>query len=155
MDWSFDPISKKNLLAILDDKSRFIVFAGLFDSANAENSAKGLQEAISNYGKPKELLTDNGSHFKNLHKKVPNKELSEVEQKYGIKHIFARAYHPQTNGKIERLFGSYKIEFPLMQHPNVKGCLSWMNYYNNERIHQSLDYETPASVFSNCQANTG
>jgi putative transposase len=148
IDWSNDPVSKKKLLAIEDDKSRFIVFAGLFDEATAENSALGLQTAIDQYGAPKEIVSDNGSHFKKPHsKKVVVKPVREVEEKYGVKHIFIRAYYPQSNGKIERLFGSYKMEFPRMNHPKVYDCLSWMNYYNFERIHQSLGYETPAHVY--------
>jgi len=46
IDWSIDPSSGKHLLAIIDDKSRFIVYVGLFDSPNAENSALGLKIAI-------------------------------------------------------------------------------------------------------------
>lgn len=89
-------------------------------------------------------MTDNGSHFKNINKKVPNKPLEELEKKYGIKHVFIRAGYPQSNGKIERLFGSYKGEFPRMQHPKVTDCMSWIHYYNFERLHQSLEYDTPA-----------
>ena len=33
IDWSIDSLTKKKLLAIIDDKSRFIVFAGLFENA--------------------------------------------------------------------------------------------------------------------------
>ena len=155
MDWSIDPLSKKYLLVIIDDRSRFVVFAGLFHSASAENSAYGLQEAILKYGSPKEMVSDNGSHFKNIHRKTVNQLLGEVEKKYGIKHIFIRAGHPQSNGKVERLFGSYKIEFPRMNYPPVTDCMTWMTYYNEERPHQSLQYDTPASVYLACQANTG
>ncbi len=148
IDWSIDPLTKKKLLAIIDDKSRFIVFAGLFDQATAENSAVGLQKAIDTYGAPKELVSDNGTHFKKAHsKKTPNKEMRKVEEKYGIKHIFIRAYYPQSNGKIERWFGSYKGEFPLMNYEKVTDCMSWVQFYNFERIHQSLGYETPAHVY--------
>ncbi len=148
IDWSIDPLSKKYLLAIIDDKSRFIVFAGLFDSASAENSALGLQKAIDKYGAPKELVSDNGSHFKNVHtKKVPCEPMKLIEEKYAIKHIFIRAYHPQSNGKIERWFGSYKNEFPYMHHPDVKDLYTWVVYYNYERIHMSLNYDTPAYVY--------
>jgi putative transposase len=148
MDWSVDPLSKKPLLAIIDDKSRFIVFAGLFESANAENSAIGLRKAIAAYGAPKELVTDNGSHFKNVHtKKTPCEELQAVEKKHDIKHIFIRAHYPQSNGKIERWFGSYKGEFPIMQDPEVTDCMTWVHYYNYGRIHQSLDYKTPAEIY--------
>jgi putative transposase len=148
IDWSKDPLSKKELLAIIDDKSRFIVFAGLFDSASAENSALGLQLAINKYGSPKELVSDNGSHFKNLQrKKTPCGPMKKIEEKYNIKHIFIRAHYPQSNGKIERWFGSYKGEFPLMEHPEVYDFITWVHYYNFERIHQSLNYETPAHIY--------
>ena len=148
IDWSIDPLTKKKLLAIIDDKSRFIVFAGLFAEATAENSAVGLQKAIEKWGTPKEMVSDNGSHFKQPHsKKTVVKPLRKVEEKYDVKHIFIRPYHPQSNGKIERWFGSYKGEFPRMNYEKVFDCLSWVEYYNYERIHQSLGYETPAHVY--------
>lgn len=153
MDWSIDPLTKRNLLAILDDKSRFIVFAGLFDSANAENTCIGLDKAIRTYGAPRELVTDNGGHFKNVHNKKPCAPLERLEKQYGIKHIFIRAGHPQSNGKIERMFGSYKMEYPRMNHPDVTDCLTWVHFYNFERLHQSLDYKTPAQVFLGCKPN--
>jgi len=153
-DWSQDPHSGKKLLVYQDDKSRFIVYAGLFDEATAENSAIGLQKAIDVYGAPKQIVSDNGSHFKKPHSKgVVVSPLREVEEKYGIQHIFIRPYHPQSNGKIERMFGSYKMEFPRMEHPKVHDCLSWMHYHNVERIHQSLGYETPAEVYLKCKDN--
>lgn len=148
IDWSIDPLSKKKLFAILDDRSRFIVYAGLFSEATAENSAIGLQKAIDTYGAPKEVVSDNGSHFKKPHsKRVVAQPLREVEEKYAIKHIFIKAYHPQSNGKIERFFGSYKGEFPRMNYDKVYDCLSYIHFYNFERIHQSLDYETPAGIY--------
>jgi len=147
IDWSVDPLTKKNLFAAIDDKSRFIVYAGLFDSANAENTAFALQKAISKHGAPKEIVSDNGAHFKDIPNKKVNKELTIIEKKYNIKHIFIRPGYPQSNGKIERWFGSYKMEFPRMNYDKVKDCLSWTKYYNFERIHMSLDYETPAHVY--------
>ena len=148
MDWSHDPLSKKQLLAIIDDKSRFIVYAGLFESASAEHTALGLKKAILTYGNPKEIVTDNGSHFKNMHtKKVPCEPVKIIEEEYGIKHIFIRAHHPQSNGKIERWFGSYKNEFKVMNHPKVYDMYTYVTFYNFERIHQSLGYETPAQVY--------
>jgi transposase len=148
IDWSIDPLTKKKLLAIIDDKSRFIVYVGLFNEATAENSAIGLQKAISTYGSPKELVSDNGLHFKKSHKeKIACAPLKKVEEKYAIKHIFIRPYYPQSNGKIERWFGSYKGEFPLMEHPKVKDMYTWAHYYNFERIHQSLNYDTPAQKY--------
>jgi transposase len=156
IDWSIDPLTKKKLIAIIDDKSRFIVYANLFNSATAENSAIALQSAIDTFGAPKELVSDNGLHFKKSHKeKIPCKPLKEVEEKYGIKHIFIRPYYPQSNGKIERWFGSYKMEFKRMNHPKVHDCLTWVHFYNFERLHQSLDYDTPAQRYLDCNPNSG
>jgi len=156
IDWSIDPISKKKLLAIIDDRSRFIVYAGLFDEATAENSALGLQKAIDTYGAPKELVSDNGLHFKHSHdKKIAVKPLLLVEEKYGVKHIFIRPYYPQSNGKIERWFGSYKGELPLMGRKDVYDCATYVKFYNFERIHQSLDYDTPAQIYLCCEPNAG
>lgn len=147
IDWSIDPLTKKHLFAAIDDKSRFIVYAGLFDSADAKNTVIGLSVAIRRYGIPKEIVSDNGAHFKDIPNNQVNKELKELEDKHGIKHVFIRPGYPQSNGKIERWFGSYKIEFPRMNYDKVTDCLSWVTYYNYERLHQSLDYETPAHVY--------
>ncbi len=156
IDWSIDPVSGKKLLAIIDDRSRFIVYAGLFDEATAENSAFGLEQAIITYGAPKELVSDNGSHFKHSpDQKIAVKPLRLVEEKYGVKHIFIRPYYPQSNGKIERWFGSYKGELPLMGRKDVYDCLTYVKFYNFERIHQSLNYDTPAQIYLGCEANTG
>ena len=87
-------------------------------------------------------------HFKKSHKeKIPCKPLKELEEKYSIKHVFIRPYYLQSNGKIERWFGSYKGEFPRMNYDKVTDMYSWVQYYNFERIHQSLGYETPAHVY--------
>ena len=61
----------------------------------------------------------------------------------GIKHIVARAHHPQTNGKIERWFGTYKREF----NDRFKDIDEYVRFYNYERPHQRLEYKTPAEIF--------
>lgn len=65
----------------------------------------------------------------------------------GIKHIVGRAHHPQTNGKIERWFGTYKREF----NERFKNIDEYVEFYNNERPHQRLGYKTPAEVFKKSQ----
>ena len=40
------------------------------------------------------MLTDNGSEFK-------NKEMQEVCETLGLKHIFSPVYTPQSNGRLE------------------------------------------------------
>ena len=43
---------------------------------------------------PRALITDGGTHF-------CNKLVDNVLRKYGVRHLIALAYHPQTNGQAE------------------------------------------------------
>ena len=63
----------------------------------------------------------------------------------GIELINSRPYHPQTNGKLERLHQS--IENEIWHHESMSG---YVRYYNEERLHGSLDIdncETPLLAF--------
>ena len=62
----------------------------------------------------------------------------------GIKHYLARVNRPQTNGKAERFFLSYKTEFITETFTNVK---DYVRHYNEERPHMSLLYKTPKQVW--------
>ena len=53
-----------------------------------------------------------------------------------IELINTRPYHPKTNGKIERLFRTIEEELY-----NYKSMEEYIEYYNNERLHFSLDIE--------------
>ena len=102
------------LIAYLDDASRFIVGYGLFAEATSERAIEVLKEAIKRYGRPASILTDRGTQFYK----------SEAEERGGltvfegflieneIRHVLGRVSHPQTNGKVERFFGTVKIKLP-------------------------------------------
>ena len=48
----------------------------------------------SQFGTPRALITDNGTHF-------CNKVIDKVLKKYGVHHRTSLAYHPQSNGQAE------------------------------------------------------
>ena len=78
-------------------------------------------------------------------------ELSEYLQENGMTHTRGRPYHPQTQGKIERWHRSMKNQI-LLNNYYLPGELQeqlqhFVNYYNHERYHESLDNLTPADVF--------
>ena len=49
---------------------------------------------FSQFGTPRALITDNGTHF-------CNKMIDKVLQKYGVRHRTSLAYHPYSNGQAE------------------------------------------------------
>jgi len=54
----------------------------------------------------------------------------------------ARRRHPQTNGKMEKWFDTMKKRLP--KHEGLQDFVKW---YNEERIHHALAYETPEKVY--------
>lgn len=145
-DWTNCPITNKQLIAFIDDHSRYIMGYGLYDNATTENVLNCLYRILFEYGIPYAIITDRGSCFyankldKNGEAKCKFQEALEYLE---IQHIVARAHHPQTNGKIERWFGTYKREF----NKRFKNIDEYVDYYNNKRPHQRLGYKTPAEVF--------
>lgn len=145
-DWSYDPFSGKQLTVYIDDRTRLVTGYGLFDNATAENSVSLLYGSIAEYGKPRAVMTDHGSQFYANHPNAQqeNTEFRKVLDILGIKHYLARVNRPQTNGKVERFFLSYKTEFTTGTFTNVK---DYVQHYNEKRLHMSLNYRTPKEVW--------
>jgi len=145
-DWTHCPITGKDFIAFIDDHSRFIVGYGLYNGATTENTLYCLYNIIAKYGVSYAIITDRGAHFyaNKMGKKKKGKcKFQIILEEMGIQHIVGRAHHPQTNGKIERWFGTYKREF----NDRFKSVDEYVHFYNYERPHQRLNYETPADVF--------
>ena len=132
-DWTQCPFTGAYLIAFIDDHSRFIVHAEYFANASTENTLIAFALAIKKYGKPDAILTDNGVQFH------AHGEFEEFCEKHEIHHILGRVHHPQTNGKIERWFGTYKQEFKEGEDT----LDSFVKFYNEERLHQGINYATP------------
>lgn len=70
----------------------------------------------------------------------------------GVTHTRGKRYHPQTQGKIERYHRSIKNVINL-QHYYLPSELEqeierFVEHYNNQRYHESLDNLTPADVYN-------
>ena len=65
------------------------------------NVVSKIKMYIMNFGKCKIFQTDNGTEFKNA-------ELKTFLENEGIKHVFSRPYHPQSNGAVEAVHKSVK-----------------------------------------------
>lgn len=145
-DWSYDPYTQKQLSVYIDDKTRLITSFGLFHRATASNSVALLKVSIAEYGKPKCVMTDHGAQFyaNRQDAKQENTEFRITLDALGIKHYVARVNRPQTNGKVERFFLTYKTEYATGTFSCIK---DFIKHYNEERLHMSLGYKTPKEVW--------
>ena len=74
--------------------SRALAWA--LEARSAVAAIEVLEEIIWTYGKPAEIITDNGEEFR-------SKEFQAFIKRYNIHHNRTSPGHPQTNGKVERL----------------------------------------------------
>ena len=146
-DWSYDPFTQKQLRVYIDDKTRLITSYGIFKSASAENTIALLKAGIACYGKPKCIMTDHGSQYyaNKAPTMVQNTQFRITLDVLGIKHYVARVNRPQTNGKVERFFLSYKTEYATGTFTNIT---DYIKHYNTARPHMSLNYKTPQGVWN-------
>ena len=139
------------LSTILDDYSRFILAWRLCTTMAASDVSDTLDDALSFTGldqvkvkhKPR-LLSDNGPSY-------IASDLADYLDDKGMDHTRGRPYHPQTQGKIERWHRSLKNQI-LLENYYLPGDLEqrigeFVDYYNHERYHESLNNLTPADVY--------
>lgn len=145
-DWSHDPFTDKNLGVYIDDRTRLITSFGIFNRSTSENAIALLKTGIFSYGKPRSIMTDHGSCYYSNHPNAlqENNEFRIALNSLGIKHYLARVNRPQTNGKVERFFLTYKTEYATGSFSNIT---DYMKHYNDVRLHMSLNYKTPKQVW--------
>jgi transposase InsO family protein len=137
------------LTVFLDDCSRYVVAFALNVHQRQELVIETLLCGILRFGKPKEVLTDQGPQYFAWRGKAAFEKLLERE---GIKHVVARAHHPQTVGKCERLWDTVYREFWTRVMPeNLEDARArlakYFAHYNFFRPHAALEGATPADRF--------
>ena len=137
------------LVAFMDDHSRFITGFGLHASQSTALVLEVLRVALTAYGSPEEILTDNGSQYVTWRgTSAFSKELA----KRGIRQIVASPRRPQTLGKIERFWGTLWRECVeaavFLDLADAQRRIGhFIDYYNFQRTHQGIDGLVPADRF--------
>jgi transposase InsO family protein len=137
-------------LTILDDHSRFLVALRCCTDQTYASAWDVLWGALGAYGLPEQILCDNafGTHGR------PAPGISWFEARLlrlGIRVTHGRPYHPQTQGKIERLHGTLERElFPRLPHDDLPQFQAGLDYwrqcvYNPLRPHEALGDVAPLS----------
>jgi transposase InsO family protein/transposase-like protein len=137
------------LTVFLDDHSRFVVSWSLATHHKKEMVIECLLDGIARFGKPEEVLTDQGRQYFAWRGKS---DFEKQLERDGIKHVVSRSHHPETLGKTERLWGTVKSEFWERVRPQDLGEARerlghFFHHYNFFRPHQGIGGVTPADRF--------
>src|SRR6266852_6378054 len=137
------------LVAFMDDHSRFLVGYGLHASQSSALVLEVLRAALTSYGAPEEILTDNGSQYVTWRGKSA---FAKEWEKRGIRQVVAAPRRPQTLGKIERFWGTLwrdcletALFVDLGEAQRRIGL--FIDHYNFQRPHQGIDGLAPADRF--------
>jgi len=141
------------LIGYMDDYSRYLPGLGLFRSQTAEHVIEVYRTAISEYGVPKEMLTDNGRQYTNW-RGTSRFEAELAREK--VHHLKSRPHHPMTLGKIERfwktIYGEFLCRARFSNLEEAKQRISlWVKYYNHKRPHQGIGGLCPADRYFEVQ----
>ncbi len=139
------------LSTVLDDFSRYIIAWKLCSTMRAEDVTDTLDLARAASAcdqahvlhKPR-LLSDNGPSY------IAG-ELADYIESQKMSHVRGAPFHPQTQGKIERWHQTLKNR-TLLENYFLPGDLeshikAFVEHYNNQRYHESLDNVTPADAY--------
>lgn len=139
-----------NLIAYMDDASRCITGFGLFAEATPANMVSVLGQAVEIFGTPAGVLYGSGSQSASARRRTPDSRwkpaLSEEQLLgYGTTLMSSGPGRRQTNNKLRRFFRTLEDELP-----HFEGVLDFITYYNEERLHFSLDinnHQYPLQAF--------
>lgn len=133
------------LVAIMDWSSRKVLSWRLSNTMDSDFCVAALKEALARYGKPKIFNTDQGSQF-------TSDDFTGALKEVNIRISMDGKGRWMDNVMIERLWRSLKYECIYLhafetgsevQH----GLKRWIDYYNAQRPHSSLDDKTPDEAY--------
>jgi putative transposase len=133
------------LVAVMDWSSRNVIAWDVSPTLDASFCVDTLKQALATGRKPEIFNTDQGSQF-------TSHAFTKVLLDHGIEISMDGKGRAFDNIMVERLWRSVKYEEVYLKDYQtiaeaVLGLRRYFEFYNNERIHQSLNYCTPASVY--------
>jgi putative transposase len=150
--WAIDMTGKGDsqgnihaILGIEDHGSRALLTLQLLTHRNAWTLMGHVFLAIGQFGKPRALRSDNDAVFK-------SRVFCTVLRLFNIRQQFTVPGCPWMNGRIERLFGTFKQKLDQLE---VDGAVAlaqllgeFRGWYNAVRPHQHLAGRTPAEAWN-------
>lgn len=129
------------ILAMQDLLTKYSVAAPLKGIGAIDTADAFIENLICRFGAPKAILTDQGSNFTSA-------LMEEVAKRFKISHTQATAFHPQTNGSIERshmVLAEYLKQFVKGNDWNKWLNLVMLSY--NTSLHEGTNFTPHELVF--------
>jgi putative transposase len=146
-DVTYIPMAKGflYLVVIMDWMSRAVLAWRLSTTLGAEFCVEALEEALFRYGRPEIFNTDQGSQF-------TSNDFTGTLEGHEVTISMDGKGRYMDNIFVERLWRSLKYEeVYLNAYASVAeakaGIGAWLDFYNEERQHQSLRYRTPRQIY--------
>jgi putative transposase len=132
------------LVVVMDWFSRRVLAWRLSNTMDAGFCVEAIEEALERFGPPEIFNTDQGSQFTGL-------AFTATLEAHGVAISMDGRGRWLDNVFVERLWRSLKYEEVYLHGYETvaaarAGIGSWLRFYNEERLHQALDYRTPKAV---------
>ncbi len=150
-DLTFIPMKRGfvYLVAIIDWATRKVLAHRVSISMTSDFCVEALEEAISRYGAPQIFNSDQGSQF-------TSDAFTQVLKEHDIRISMDGRGRWLDNVFIERLWRSVKYEHVYLHaYESVAEARAklagYLEFFNSQRPHSSLDGQTPDTVYFNTQ----
>ena len=140
------------LVAVIDWFSRYVLSWRVSNTVDSGFCIEALEEALDK-GQPEVFNSDQGSQF-------TSRDFTKKLLERGIAISMDGRGRALDNIFVERLWRSVKYEEVYLKDyervPDaVAGIGAYLRFYNEERLHQSLEYRTPGAVYRSLVCGAG
>jgi len=139
-------------LTVTDHASRYLLLCEALESVREDPAITAFEQLFLERGLPQAIRSDNGVPFASANALFNLSKLSVWWLRLGIAIERIKPGRPQQNGRHERMHLTLKKETtrpPEMNSLQQQGRFdAFVQEFNIERPHESLDMKTPAQVYS-------
>jgi len=126
------------VLLLLDDYSRFLVGAAMWEGERVDAVIETFEDAVSRHGRPEIMMSDGGSAFYSWRGVG---RFTRLLEEYGVDQLIAKT--PQVNGKSEILNANLGKELFNQERffdlgEAQRRLSAWVDFYNFKRTHHAL-----------------
>ena len=133
----------KYVIGFIDAFTRYALTFPVVEINAQELARIYLEEVCYKHGPAKRIISDQGTQF-------TSKITNEIMKLVNTEHSFSDIYHPQTNGKIERFWGTLKTEIKMYANENSDNwdeALPALTYAYNSNLSKPTQYCPFQAVF--------